>query len=246
MDHGAIRVAFADDAYVIREGLAATLSAEPEIELTGVCSDGNELRAVIAAERPHVIITDMRMPPSGDGEGIRIVEHVRESDPEMGVILLTQYVEPAYAVALMQEGTSRRGYLLKDRIRERGELLRAIRTIASGGSVIDPMVVEALIESRVRATSSPLTQLTSREREILGEIAQGKSNAAIAQSFVLTKRAVEKHVNSIFAKLDLPGPESVSRRVKAALLFLAERGQRRDTERSFSLCPEDRRSEDRR
>jgi DNA-binding NarL/FixJ family response regulator len=217
-----IRVVIADDAYLIREGLAATLSLAPEIELVGLCSDGNELSACIAAERPDVVITDVRMPPSGDGEGIRIASHLRDSDPEVGVIVLTQYVDSAYAVSLMRAGTSRRAYLLKDRLRDRAELLRAIRSVAAGGSTIDPAVVEVLIEGRVRAADSPLAQLTSREREILAEIAQGKSNAAIAQSFVLTKRAVEKHVNSIFAKLDLPGPESVSRRVKAALLFLAE------------------------
>ena len=217
-----IRVVIADDAYVIREGLAATLSLAPEIELVGLCSDGNELSACIAAEHPDVVITDVRMPPSGDGEGIRIASHLRDADPEVGVIVLTQYVDAAYAVSLMQAGTSRRAYLLKDRVRDRAELLRTIRTVAAGGSAIDPAVVEVLIEGRVRAADSPLAKLTSREREILAEIAQGKSNAAIAQSLVLTKRAVEKHVNSIFAKLDLPGPESVSRRVKVALLFLAE------------------------
>src|SRR4030081_434574 len=195
-----IRVVIADDAYVIREGLAATLSLAPEVELVGVCSDGNELSAMITAEHPDVVITDVRMPPSGDGEGIRIASRLRESDPETGVIVLTQYLESAYAVSLMYAGTSRRAYLLKDRIQDRAELLRAIHSVASGGSVIDPEVVEMLIQSRVRAAESPLAELTSREREILAEIAQGKSNAAIAQSYVLTKRAVEKHVNSIFAK----------------------------------------------
>jgi DNA-binding NarL/FixJ family response regulator len=217
-----IRVVIADDAYVIREGLTATLAGAPGIELVGVCADGNELEAAIAAQHPAVVIADIRMPPSGDGEGIRIASRLRASDPDVAVVVLTQYVEPEYAIALMSGGTSRRAYLLKDRISDREELLRAIRSVVAGGSVVDPSVVEVLIEGRAQAANSPLAQLTAREREILAEIAEGKSNAAIAESLVLTKRAVEKHVNSIFAKLDLPGPESVSRRVKAALTFLAE------------------------
>jgi DNA-binding NarL/FixJ family response regulator len=217
-----IRVVIADDAYVIREGLLATLAGAPDIEVVGVCSDGNELEAAITEQRPSVVIADIRMPPSGDGEGIRVASRLRESDPEVGVVVLTQYVEPAYAVSLMSGGTRRRAYLLKDRIRDRDELLRAIRAVASGGSVVDPAVVEVLIEGRARAANSPLAALTQREREVLAQIAEGKSNQAIAESLVLTKRAVEKHVNSIFAKLDLPGQEDVSRRVKAALTFLSE------------------------
>lgn len=217
-----IRVVVADDSYVIREGLVATLADEQGIELVGVCSDGNELVATIAAERPAVAVADIRMPPSGDGEGIRIAVRLRETHPDLGVVMLSQYVEPAYAISLMGSGTSRRAYLLKDRLRDKAELLRAIRSVAAGGSVVDPAVVDALIQARTREDRSPLAQLTTREREILAGIAEGKSNAAIADSLVLTKRAVEKHVNSIFAKLDLPGPQDVSRRVAAALLFLAE------------------------
>jgi DNA-binding NarL/FixJ family response regulator len=216
-----IRVVIADDAHVIREGLAATLSAAPDIELVAICSDGNELRAAIAAEHPDVVITDIRMPPGGDGEGIRIAAGLRKSDPEVGVVVLTQYVESAYAVALMRDGSSGRGYLLKDRVRNRQELLNDIRIVAAHGSVLDPSVIEALIEGRAREADSPLARLTPREREILAELAEGKSNTAIAESLVVTKRAVEKHVNSIFAKLDLARTDSVSRRVKAALLFLA-------------------------
>ncbi|HEV2980769.1 MAG TPA: response regulator transcription factor [Solirubrobacteraceae bacterium] len=216
-----IRVVIADDAYVIREGLVATLSREPDIELVGCCSDGNELSEVIADQHPDVVITDLRMPPGGDGEGIRIASRLRESDPNVGVMVLTQYIDSAYAVALMQGGSSGRGYLLKDRIRDRAQLVSDIREVAAHGSVLDPRVIEALIEART-SEDSKLAALTPREHEILAEIAEGKSNAAIAESLVLTKRAVEKHVNSIFAKLDLPEPDSVSRRVKAALLFLAD------------------------
>jgi DNA-binding NarL/FixJ family response regulator len=223
-----VRVVIADDAYVIRAGLAAALEAMPGIELAGVCSDGTELTAAIASVGPDVVITDVRMPPSGEGEGIAIAARLRESAPEVGVIVLTQYIESAYAVALMEGGTSRRGYLLKDRIGNRTELLEAIRSVAAGGSVIDPAVVEMLIQGQVRDPASPLDELTPREREILAQIAEGKSNAAIAASLFLTKRAIEKHVNSIFAKLDLRGPETVSRRVQATLIFLAGTGRQRD------------------
>jgi DNA-binding NarL/FixJ family response regulator len=221
---GRTRVVAADDAYVVREGLAATLARAPELDVVAVCSDGNELRSAVDALQPDVVLTDARMPPSGDGEGVSIATELRDSAPTVGVVLLTQYIEAAYAVALMARGTSRRGYLLKDRIRDRTELVRAIRAVAAGESVVDPAVVEVLIETRAQSANSPLRALTPREREILAQIAEGKSNAAIARYYVLTKRAVEKHVNSIFAKLDLPGPENVSRRVAATLLFLAEHG----------------------
>jgi DNA-binding NarL/FixJ family response regulator len=219
---GTVRIVAADDALLIRESLGAMLASDPAIELAAVCSDGNELRRAIAAERPEAVIVDIHMPPSGDGEGIKIASELRESDPEIGVVVLSQYAEAAYALALLEGGSSRRAYLLKERIRDRAELVRAITTVAEGGSVIDPRIVDVLIEARARSARSPLAGLTPRERELLGEIAEGKSNAAIAKSLVLTKRAVEKHVNSIFSKLDLPEAQDVSRRVKAALMYLAE------------------------
>jgi DNA-binding NarL/FixJ family response regulator len=217
-----LRVIVADDSYLIRESLTVMLAAEPGIELVSVCSDGKELEAAIAAQHPDVVITDIRMPPWGTDEGIRIANDLRESNPETGVLVLSQYAEPAYALALLDAGSSRRAYLLKERIRDKGELVGAIREVAQGGSVIDPKVVDVLIEARGREARSALATLTPRERELLAEIAEGKSNTAIAESLVLTKRAVEKHVNSIFAKLDLPEGEDVSRRVKAALMYLAE------------------------
>ena len=217
-----IRVIVADDSYLIRESVSVMLASVPGIELVSVCCDGNELEATIAAQRPDVVVTDIRMPPWGRDEGIRIANRVRESYPEMGVLVLSQYAEPVYALALLDGGSSRRAYLLKERIRDKDELVNAIREVASGGSVIDPKVVDVLIEARGREERSPLASLTPRERQLLAEIAEGKSNMAIAQSLVLTKRAVEKHVNSIFAKLDLPESEDVSRRVKAALMYLAE------------------------
>jgi DNA-binding NarL/FixJ family response regulator len=217
-----IRVVVAEDSYLIREFLTSALTACPEVELTAVCTNGKELEAAIAKWRPQVILTDIRMPPSGADEGIRVAARLRETDPEVGVVVLSQYAEPAYALALLDQGTSRRAYLLKERIRNTDELIGAIQAVARGGSVIDPMIVDVLIAARARSAKSRLSQLTPRERQLLAEIAAGKSNSAIAQSLVLTKRAVEKHVNSIFSKLDLPETQDVSRRVKATLIFLSE------------------------
>jgi DNA-binding NarL/FixJ family response regulator len=214
----------ADDSYVIREFLEAALSAAPEVELVATCTNGKELAASIAENDPDVVVTDVRMPPSRTDEGVRIAAELRETRPHVGVVVLSQYAEPAYALTLLEDGTGGRAYLLKERIRNREQLIAAIEAVARGGSVIDPAIVDVLIESRTRQASSRLSALTPRERELLAQIAAGKSNGAIAESLVLTKRAVEKHVNSIFSKLDLPETEDVSRRVKAALIFLSEEG----------------------
>jgi DNA-binding NarL/FixJ family response regulator len=223
-DQVPIRVAVAEDSYVIREFLTTALGSSPVIQLVAVCTSGTELETAITTSDPEVIITDIRMPPSGAEEGIRIAAGLRETHPDVGVVVLSQYAEPAYAVALLERGTGGRAYLLKERVRNRQELIDAIEAVARGGSVIDPMIVEVLIEARSRAAKSRLSQLTPRERELLAEIATGKSNGAIAESLVLTKRAVEKHVNSIFSKLGLPETDDVSRRVKATLIFLSEEG----------------------
>lgn len=222
--HVPIRVIAAEDAYVVREFLSTTLEAAPEVELVAVCSDRKELDQALASNRPDVLITDIRMPPSGADEGIRVAAALRESDPEIGVVVLSQYAEPAYAVALLESGSGRRAYLLKERIRNRQELIGAIQAVARGGSVIDPKIVDVLIEARAKRARSPLAELTPRELELLSQIAAGKSNGAIAAQLVLTKRAVEKHVNSIFSKLGLPEDSDVSRRVKATLMYLAEVG----------------------
>ena len=219
-----IRVVAADDSYMIREFLDTILGSAPEIDLLAICSNAKELMAAIEAESPDVVLTDIRMPPFGAGEGIRVAARLRETTPEIGVVVLSAYAEPAYAHDLFETGTGRRAYLLKERLRSREELIGAIETVARGGSVIDPLVVDVLIQARLRDKRSRLSELTPRELEILAEIAAGKSNAAIAESLVLTKRAVEKHINSIFAKLDLPETEDVSRRVKATLMFRAEQG----------------------
>ncbi|MBV9311381.1 MAG: response regulator transcription factor [Solirubrobacterales bacterium] len=216
------RVVVAEDSYLIREFLTETLAAAPEVELVETCSNGKELLDAVATSHPDVVVTDIRMPPSGADEGLRIAARLRETEPDVGVVVLSQYVEPSYALALLDRGTGRRAYLLKERVKSAEELIDAIEAVATGGSVIDPMIVDVLIRARSRERDSQLSELTQREREVLAEIAAGKSNGAIAETLVLTKRAVEKHVNSIFSKLNLPETQDASRRVKATLIFLAE------------------------
>ena len=221
----AVGVVVAEDAYIIREFLLTELNRAPEVEVLAVCTNGRELQHAIETWEPEVVVTDIRMPPSGDDEGVQMATRLRDTHPHMGVVVLSQYAEPAYALALLGEGTAGRAYLLKERLRNRQELVDAIKAVARGGSVIDPSIVDVLIAARSRAAGSPLLHLTPRERELLAEIASGKSNGAIAESLVLTKRAVEKHVNAIFSKLDLPESPDVSRRVRAALIFLADEGE---------------------
>jgi DNA-binding NarL/FixJ family response regulator len=220
----ALRIVLADDSYLVREALSYLLEGAPDVDVVAVCAERDSLMDAIEAERPDVVLTDIRMPPGDDAEGVHIAARLRETHPEIGVVLLSQYLEPRYALELLANGSDGRAYLLKDRIHDRDDLTAAIHTTAAGGSVIDPKVVEMLVDARSRAKESPLAALTHREREILAHIAQGKSNPAIAESLTLTKRAVEKHINAIFAKLRLPESENVSRRVTAALLFLADDG----------------------
>jgi DNA-binding NarL/FixJ family response regulator len=212
----------ADDTLIVREGVQEVLSGSPSIEVVGACHDFSSLMEAVERERPDVVLTDIRMPPTQTNEGIRAATELRESHPGVGVVVLSQYTEPGYVVELLDRGSDRRGYLLKERVHNRGELIAAIDAVAHGGSVIDPKIVEVLVEEKTRAARSPLTELTDREREVLAEIATGKSNGAIAEALVLTKRAVEKHINSIFLKLGLADADDVSKRVTAALMFLAE------------------------
>jgi DNA-binding NarL/FixJ family response regulator len=222
-DDQRIRVVVAEDSYLIRESLSQMLASDPRIELLEVCADAQELEATIEELEPDVVITDIRMPPSGGEEGIRIAQRLRHTHPRTGVVVLSQYAEPAYALALLDEGAGGRSYLLKQNLHNRRELIDSVTEVAHGGSRIDAAVVEELVKAQAHQARSPLAELTPRERELLAQIAQGKSNAAIAESLVITKRAVEKHVNSIFLKLGLSQSEGVSsRRVKAALMFLAD------------------------
>jgi len=227
----ALRVVLADDSYLVREALSHLLEGVPDIEVVAVCADRDSLLDAIEAERPGVVVTDIRMPPGDDAEGVQIAARLRETHPETGVVVLSQYLEPRYALELLANGSDGRAYLLKDRLHDRDALAAAIHATAAGGSVIDPKVVEMLVDARSRAEESPIAGLTHREREILAQIAQGKSNPAIAESLSLTKRAVEKHINAIFTKLQLPESENVSRRVTAALMFLADDGSRASDER---------------
>ena len=217
-----IRVVFADDNYLLREGVKQLIDSQPELELAATATDFTTLMAAVEAERPAVVVTDIRMPPTGTDEGIRAAAQIRTSHPEIGVVVLSQYAEPEYALSLLEKGAAGRAYLLKERVSDIDQLVNAIREVARGGSVIDPKVVEALVAARTRKTDSPLRDLTPREQEVLAAMAEGKNNAAIAAQLFLTERAVEKHINSIFSKLGLQEDKDVHRRVRAALLFLAE------------------------
>jgi DNA-binding NarL/FixJ family response regulator len=220
--HAPLRIVLADDSYLVREAITHLLDSAPEIEIVAACEDGDALLAAVEEERPDVVLTDIRMPPSGDDEGIVIANRLRETHPGMGVVVVSQYADPRYGVALLERGSDGRAYLLKERLHDRGQLVAALKAVASGGSIVDSKVVEALIAARARAEASPLAELTQRELEILSEIAQGKSNMAIAEHLVLTKRAVEKHINAIFLKLGLTQAEDFNRRVKAALIYLSQ------------------------
>jgi DNA-binding NarL/FixJ family response regulator len=234
--HMAVAVALADDSLIVREGVAQILAAESHMHVVASCGDLPSLLEAVDAERPDVVVTDIRMPPTSTDEGIRLAAMLREKHPGIGVVVLSNYAEPAYALALLDSGTDGRAYLLKERVHERAQLVAAIESVAAGGSMLDSKIVEPLMAAKLRVERSPLAHLTGREREVLAEIAKGKSNAAIAATLVLTKRAVEKHINSIFLKLNLSHAEDVSKRVKATLLFLAETDagrppERRDTDR---------------
>jgi DNA-binding NarL/FixJ family response regulator len=211
-----IRVAAADDSYLIREAVSRLVSDEADLELVAAAPDADSLIAVIEDSRPDVVVTDVRMPPSHTDEGIRAAADIRARAPETGVVVLSQYVRREYAVRLFEGGAAGRAYLLKDRVAEAGQLAHAIREVSRGGSVVDPLVVEELLS----LTDDRLARLTPREREVLREMARGLNNAGIGAALVLTERAVAKHINAIFTKLDLHEEESAHRRVQAVLLYL--------------------------
>ena len=217
-----IRVAAAENSYVIREFLADALSWASQTELVALCCDGAELECAIATWHPDVVVTDVRMPPAPGNEGIRVAARLREAAPQAGVVVLSQEADPACALALFERGSRRRAYLLKERIRNRRELLGVIETVARGDSYIDPMVVDLLIQDQSRPARSRLSQLTPREQELLAAVATGKSDAAIADSLFLAKGAVETQVRSILCKLGLPDSQDDSQRARGTLVFLAQ------------------------
>ena len=215
-----IRVVLAEDNALLREGVPRLIDAHADLELVGV-ADLPELLTVITECKPAVVVTDIRMPPTGTDEGIQAASWLRKNEPSIGVVVLSQYTAPAYALALLQEGSAGRAYLLKERVAGANELAQAIRVVSSGGSVIDPLVVDELVRARTKQRKSDLEWLTPRESEILAEMAQGKSNGAIAETLGVSERAVEKHSTAIFAKLGLSEERDVNRRVKAVLVYLS-------------------------
>jgi len=218
----AIRLALADDHYLLREGIRRLLETQGDFEIVAVCSDLDSLLASVDSERPDVVVTDIRMPPGAADEGIRAAIRLRDSHPEVGVVVLSHYAQPSYALALLEGGTAGRAYLLKERVEDVDELSAAIRAVAAGGSVLDPSVVDMLIAARAGAGQSPLADLTRRERDVLQAMAEGKNNAAIAAALFLTERSVEKVIHSIFLKLGLAWEPAVHKRVKAVVFYLAE------------------------
>jgi DNA-binding NarL/FixJ family response regulator len=219
------RLVLAEDHYLVREGVRSLLEAEPEFEVAAVCGDLDSLLEAVDREHPDVVVTDIRMPPGHSDEGIQAAQRLRETNPGLGVVVLSHYANPSYAVALLDTGSSGRAYVLKDRIHDLDQLVNAIHAVAHGGSMIDPKVIEGLVAERTRAATSPLGQLTTRERDVLRKMAEGHNNASIAEALVVTERSVEKVINSIFMKLGLTWEPAVHKRVKAVVLYLAESGR---------------------
>lgn len=216
------RLVLADDHYLVREGTRSLLEDTGRVDVVATAGDAEELQAMVEQHHPNVVITDIRMPPTHSLEGIQAALAIRRSSPDTGVIALSQYVDGGYALELFKDGTGSLGYLLKERVGDLDELLEAIEIVAAGGSTIDPIVVEALVESRGRAARSSLRHLTPRERDVLREMAQGKNNEGIAAALYLSESAVEKHVSSIFLKLELAEQPNISRRVAAVITFLQD------------------------
>jgi DNA-binding NarL/FixJ family response regulator len=217
-----IRIVLAEDQYLVREGLRRLLDTRDELEIAAVCGDLDSLLDAVAVERPDVVVTDIRMPPGSTDEGIQAATRLRETNPEVGVVVLSQYATPSYALALLKGGSEGRAYLLKERVSDVEQLVAAIGAVADGGSVLDPKVVEALVAENARDDASPLNELTPRERDVLHEMAEGKNNAAIGEALFLTERSVEKVIHSIFLKLGLTWEPAVHKRVKAVVLYLGE------------------------
>jgi DNA-binding NarL/FixJ family response regulator len=219
-----VRVVFADDNYLVREGVAGLLAETPEVDLVETVADPEALHRAVALHRPDAVLTDIRMPPTFTTEGIDAAKRIRTEFPGTGVVVLSQYVEDDYAFDLLADGVGGLGYLLKERVSEVDELVRALQEVARGGSALDPKVVEGLMARKTHAANSALSSLTEREVEVLQALATGRSNAATAKTLFMSERAVEKHVGSVFQKLGLVNEGEVNRRVMAVLAFLEATG----------------------
>ena len=219
-----LRVVLAEDSYLVRQGVRMVLETDPGLELVAASDDLDDLLAVVDAGAADVVVTDIRMPPTNTDEGIRAATRLRATHPGLGVVVLSQHDEPEYALQLLEGGSARRAYLLKDSLNDPANLVAAVREVAAGGSMIDPRVVERLVRARSRLDGSPLRDLTPREMDVLSEMAQGRNNEAIAGSCHLSTRMVEKHINAIFSKLSLGEERDVHRRVKAVLIYLSATG----------------------
>ena len=218
----ALRVVFADDNYLVREGVAALLAEAEGVELVDVVADPELLLASVAAHSPDAVLTDIRMPPTHTDEGIVAAKRIRADHPDTGVVVLSQYVEEDYAFNLLSDGVAGMGYLLKERVSDLDELVRALTAVARGGSALDPLVVEALLARR--AGEGPLLGLTDREREVLAVMSTGRNNATIAKTLFMSDRAVEKHIGAVFQKLGLVDEHETNRRVMAVLAYVEARG----------------------
>jgi DNA-binding NarL/FixJ family response regulator len=216
-----VRVALADDSFLVREALTGLLAAMPEVELVRACRSIDELRAAVDDTSPDLVLTEIPMPPSMTDEGLQLAAELRETHPETALIALSDTCDPAYALALLESGADRRGYLLKKRLHSPRQLLAAIETVVTGGSLIDAEVVEGLVDRRQDPERSLVADLTADECATLVEMARGSSNAAIARRLGINQRTVERHIHTIFEKLELPATPDVNRRVRAVLLYLA-------------------------
>ena len=219
-----LRVVFAEDNFLVRNGVAALLAELPDIELVAVVADAPHLLKAVAEHRPDVVLTDIQMPPTHTTEGIDAAKQIRSAHPDTGVVVLSQYVGDGYAMELLSEGVSGLGYLLKERVSDLDELQRALQEVARGGSALDPRVVEDLVARRATGAPSPLATLNDREREVLEAMATGRNNATIAKQLYMSDRSVEKHIGAVFQKLGLTDEQEVNRRVMAVLAFLHAEG----------------------
>ena len=220
-----VRVVFADDNYLVREGVAGLLTETPGVDLVETVADPESLHRAVAEHLPDAVLTDIRMPPTFTTEGIDAAKRIRAEHPATGVVVLSQYVEEDYAFELLADGVAGLGYLLKERVSQVDDLVRALYDVSRGGSALDPRIVEGLLTRKSRETSSALSGLTDRELEVLQELATGRSNAATAKALFMSERAVEKHVGSVFQKLGLAHEAEVNRRVMAVLAYLDATGR---------------------